>query len=32
MKLGGVKKISSLEHIQKMINAFSWPVEFKNYI
>jgi two-component system chemotaxis response regulator CheB len=32
IKLGGVKKISSLEHIQKMINAFSRPVEFKNFI
>lgn len=29
---GGVKKISPLEQIPKMINAFSRPVEFKAYI
>jgi two-component system, chemotaxis family, protein-glutamate methylesterase/glutaminase len=29
---GGVKKISSLERIPKMINAFNRPVEFKVYI
>jgi two-component system chemotaxis response regulator CheB len=29
---GGVKKICSLELIQKMINAFNRPVEFKDYL
>ena len=29
---GGVKKICSLDHIPKMINAFNRPVEFKVYI
>ncbi len=29
---GGVKKISSLERIPRMINAFNHPVEFKVYV
>jgi two-component system chemotaxis response regulator CheB len=29
---GGVKRICSLELIQKMINAFNRPVEFKDYL